>query len=33
MKELLDSFVILQMECQNVVLNKHQIISEIKKQV
>jgi hypothetical protein len=26
MKELFDSFVILQVECQKVVLNKHQII-------
>jgi hypothetical protein len=31
MKVLFDSFVILQIECQNVVLNKHRIISKIKK--
>jgi hypothetical protein len=33
MKELLDSFIILHVECQNIVLNKYQIIFEIKKKV
>jgi hypothetical protein len=33
MKKLFDSSYILRIECQNVVLNKYQIIFEIKKRV